>query len=101
LVERFQIFIEYKVFIPKERDEQGIINSKYIMSIEIEQHGGGYGKAITIYYHNSYEGKCIFILDNEVLLNKVYRALSNSLIGITTRFDENELTGYIRPLKAI
>ncbi len=95
------MFIEYKIFIPKERHEQGILNSKYIMSIEIEQHGAGYGKAITIYYHHAYEGKCIFILDNEVLLQKVYKGLSNALIGITTRFDENELTGYIRPLKTI
>lgn len=92
------MFIEYEIYVKNERHERGVFNTDYVMSVEIEQHGGGYGKAINILYANRHEVSCIFILDNDDLLNKVYFALINSLRGHYTRFDGIELTGHIKPV---
>jgi hypothetical protein len=93
------MFIEYKIVIPNEMQEHGILNTKYIMSVEIDAHGG-YDQSINILYHNSYEGKCFFILDNEKLLYKVYFGLIEALKGHAVYFDdcEPELSGYIKPI---
>jgi hypothetical protein len=75
------MFLQYEIIIKNEREERGIINLEHVTSIQIEQHGGGYGKAIVIYYLNQYEGQCIFILNDEAKLNAVYEALCNSITG--------------------
>jgi hypothetical protein len=81
-LKRGKMFIQYEVIIKDEKHEQGIINLDHVTSVQIEQHGGGYGKEISIYYLNKYEGHCIFILDDEEKLDVVYNSLCMAIRGI-------------------
>jgi len=83
----------------REIEERGMMNCDHISSIEIERHGGGYGKAVEVYYHNRYESKNIFILDNEELLSVLWNALIDALKGKETVFADD--CGFVRPLMSM
>lgn len=89
------MWIEYDLKFKGEVWEQGIFNSDSVKSIQVERHGGGYGRAIEMYYDGR-DTKCVFITDDEEVFNKVYDALKNALAG---RPAVIEGIGYIRPLQ--
>lgn len=92
------MFIQYEILVQHEKDERGIINLNHISSIEIEQHGGGYGWAINLFYINKHESKCIFILNDKDLLSIVYDGIIKAIKGQKTIFDHEKVKGFIIPL---
>jgi len=89
------MWIEYDLKFKGEVWEKGIFNAESVKSIQVEQHGGGYGRAIEMYYDGR-DTKCIFICDDEATFDKVYDALKKALasgVGIIPDI------GYIRPLQ--
>lgn len=88
------MFIEYDLRLEKEVYERGIINAEYVKWVQVQRHGGGYGKAIEVYY-DGYETKSIFICNDEVLFEKVYGAFKKALTGGD---GEIEGIGFVKPL---
>ncbi len=88
------MFIEYDLRLNKEVYERGVINAEFIKWVEVAQHGGGYGKAIEVYY-DGYETKSIFIYPDEETFEKVYEAFKKALVGQKA---EIEGIGFIKPL---
>ncbi len=88
------MFIEYDLKVENDFHEQGIINTAYILRLKIEQHGGGYGKCIQVYY-TDYENDGLVLIKDELLLYEVYEAFKFALSG--KEFPLGDI-GYIRPL---
>jgi hypothetical protein len=89
------MWIEYNLRFKEETYERGFFNSEHVKSIQIEQHGGGYGKAIELYY-DGHDAKCIFIVDDEELLEKVWIALQHAISGVASSIAG---VGFIRPVQ--
>ena len=89
------MWIEYDLRFENEVKEIGLFNSAHVKSIQVEQHGGGYGKAIELYY-DGHDAKCIFIINDEDIFSKVWIALLNALAGVPSSVAG---IGFIRPLQ--
>lgn len=89
------MWIEYDLKFKGEVHEQGIFNTEHVKFIEIQPHGGGYGKSIEMYYDGN-DTKCIFIINDEELLKKVWDGLKKALAS--GRADIPDV-GFIRPLE--
>lgn len=88
------MMIEYDLRLENEVFERGIMNAEYIKWVQVQQHGGGYGKAIEVYY-DGYETKSVFICADDELFEKVYDAFKKALVGTPA---EIEGIGFIKPL---
>lgn len=89
------MWIEYDLRFEKEVFEKGMFNTDQIKWIQVEQHGGGYGKAIEMYY-DGYNTKCIFIINDDEILEKVWHALQNAIAGVPSCIAG---IGFIRPVQ--
>lgn len=89
------MWIEYDLKFKGEVWEKGIFNDELIKSIQVEAHGGGYGRSIEMYYEG-YEAKCIFICNDIETFDKVYDALKKALASEVGMI---EGIGYIRPIQ--
>jgi hypothetical protein len=89
------MWIEYDLKFKGEVHERGIFNSEHVKFFEIQQHGGGYGKAIELYY-DGHDTKCIFIVDDDELINKVWQAIKTALACHPCEIPG---VGFIRPLQ--
>ena len=89
------MWIEYDLKFEGEVCEKGMFNSEHVKFFEIQQHGGGYGKAIEMFY-DGHDTKCIFIINNEELMEKVWLALQHALSGVPSCIAG---LGFIRPLQ--
>ena len=75
--------------------KKGCLTADHIKWIQIEQHGGGYGEAIEVYY-DGYESKCVFFADDKDALAKVWLALQNAIAGVPCSITD---IGFIRPVQ--
>lgn len=89
------MWIEYDLKFKGEVWEKGLFNTDHLKSIQVERHGGGYGRAIELYY-DGHDTKCVFITDDDEVFNQVYDALKRALAS--TPADIKDI-GYIRPLQ--
>ena len=89
------MWIEYELNFKGEVREKGMFNSEHIKWIQIEQHGGGYGEALEVYY-DGYESKCVFIADDKDAVAKVWIALQNAIAGVPSSVTG---IGFIRPVQ--
>ena len=89
------MWIEYELNFKGDVSEKGMFNSDHIKWIQIEQHGGGYGEAIELYY-DGHITKCIFIINDKELLARVWLALLHALAGVASSVTG---IGFIRPLQ--
>lgn len=89
------MWIEYDLKFEGEVWEKGLFNSTHVKSVQVERHGGGYGRAIELYY-DGHDTKCIFIINNDEIFEKVWMALLNALAGVPSSVAG---IGYIRPLQ--
>lgn len=87
------MWIEYDLRFEKEVLERGMFNSDQIKWIHIAQHGGGYGESIEMYYEG-FEAKCLFIINDKDLMERVWHALQNAIAGVPSTIAG---VGYIRP----
>ena len=86
------MFICYKIDLENDCLYRGIINSDHITHIEIEEHGGGYGKAITVNLLGEPD-VCIFMGNNEKIFERIYCDFIEALNGV------NSPSGYFRVIK--
>jgi hypothetical protein len=89
------MWIEYELNFKGEVREKGMFNSEHIKWIQIEQHGGGYGQSLEMYY-DGYDSKCVFIADDKDAVEKVWHALHNAIAGFPSTIAG---IGYIRPVQ--
>lgn len=89
------MWIEYELNFKGGVREKGMFNSNQIKWIQIEQHGGGFGRAIEMYYDGC-DSKCIFIADDEDMVDKVWIALQNAISGVCSSIGD---IGFICPVE--
>ena len=89
------MWIEYELNFKGEVREKGMFNSDHIKWIQIEQHGGGYGQALEMYY-DGYDSKCVFIADDKDAVAKVWIALQNALAGVPSSVTGIGFIGFSR-----